>query len=105
MQFAYQLRAHFPVIERSEEKPNGFFALDLGNLRMMWVGCYDQFGSCAIFFVTHCEPVYGAEIMVNFIDELRSASTRAGFKFGVLNGPMYEAEPDVCRILAHGNVV
>ncbi|MBF6234832.1 hypothetical protein [Nocardia farcinica] len=69
------------------------------------MACYDQFGSCVIFFVTHCEPVYGAEVMVNFIDELRGACARADFEFGALNGPMYEAEPDVCRILAQGNVV
>ncbi|MGW5313843.1 hypothetical protein ACWEQ0_28610 [Nocardia thailandica] len=101
--FIRQLHTHLPVAD-STKRPNGFYELDLGTLRLMWVVCYDNRGTCAIFFVTHFDPPYGTEVMAKFIDTARAAGTRNGFIVDALDGPRYEAEPAVCRILANGNV-
>lgn len=93
------------TVGRSELQPNGIFKLDLGALRLVWVVCYDRLGSCAIFFVSHFDSEgLGAHVMANFIDELNAAGSHAGFEVGALSGPMYEAEPEICRILANGKV-
>ncbi|WP_280476281.1 hypothetical protein [Nocardia asiatica] len=94
-----------PSVRRSELQPNGIFELDLGAIRLVWVVCYDQLGSCAIFFLSHFDREgLGAHVMANFIDELNAVGSHAGFEVGALSGPMYEAEPEICRILANGKV-
>lgn len=94
-----------PTVGRSEEQSNGMFLLDLGGLRFHWTACHDTLGSCLIFFVTHFAEFNGAEVMLRFLDELKLGSIQGGFEYGVLNGPMYEADPSVCRVLAQGSVV
>lgn len=96
--------SNVPTVGRSEEQSNGMFLLDLGGLRFHWTACQDSLGSCLIFFVTHFIEINGAQLMARFLDELKLGSSKGGFEYGILDGPMYQADPSVCRVLAHGNI-
>lgn len=96
--------SNIPTVGRSEAQSNGFFLLDLGGLRFHWTACQDSQGSCLIFFVTHLSEVTGAQLMARFLDEIKLGSAIGGFEHGILHGPMYQADPSVCRVLAQGDI-